>query len=97
MKVFKYFAFSVCLALFAGGSGTAAASLSQFLVLQGWTWRTALCLMTLCMFHWPCLTTCRTIRRETGSLLWTAAAVWLPTLAGLLLCACLNRLLSLVP
>ena len=53
--------------------------------------------MTLCMFHWPCLTTCRTIRRETGSLLWTAAAVWLPTLAGLLLCACLNRLLSLVP
>lgn len=79
------------------GSVTSAASLSQFLALQGWTWRTALCLMTLCVFHWPCLTTCRTIRRETGSLLWTAAAVWLPTLAGLLLCACLNRLLSLVP
>lgn len=72
------------------GGPDSAGSLSQFLALHGWTWRTALCLMAFCVFHWPCLTTCRTVRRETGSLLWTAAAVLIPTLAGLLLCACLN-------
>ncbi|MBS6954108.1 MAG: ferrous iron transporter B [Enterocloster asparagiformis] len=79
------------------GPSVPAGSLGQFLALHGWTWRTALCLMALCVFHWPCLTTCRIIRRETGSLLWTAAAVLLPALAGLLVCACLNLVLTMTP
>ena len=34
MKAFKYFAFSVCLVLFAGGSGTAAAQNYQTTDIQ---------------------------------------------------------------
>ncbi len=57
------------------------------LAQNGWTWVTALCTMLFSMMHWPCSTTCLTIYRETKSLKWTAAAVFLPAAAGLLLCA----------
>lgn len=58
----------------------------------GWTVRTALCVMVFLLFHWPCGTTCLTIRKETGSWAWTAVGILLPTLLGMLLCrliACL--------
>ena len=38
------------------------------------------------LMHWPCSTTCLTIRKETGSLRWTLAPVLLPTLFGMLSC-----------
>ena len=38
----------------------------------------------------------RTIHRETGSLKWTAAAVLLPTAAGILLCVTANGLYHLL-
>ena len=67
-------------------------ALSGILAAQGWTAITPLCLMIFCLFHWPCSTTCLTIHRETGSLKWTAAAILLPTAAGILLCAAANGL-----
>ena len=70
--------------------------LSQFLALQGWTWRTALCLMTLCVFHWPCLTTCRTIRRETGGYRWTLLAMVLPTAVGMAVCMLIHGAFGLL-
>ena len=65
-------------------------SLYQLLTAHGWTWQTALSMMLFCLFHWPCATTCLTIKKETGSLKWTAAAIALPTLLGFLLCTAVH-------
>ena len=61
-------------------------ALKHIFIENNWTWLTALCVMIFSMFHWPCATTCLTIKKETGSLLWTFAAFLIPTVTGLLLC-----------
>lgn len=60
--------------------------MGQILTDAGWTCQTAICVLLFLLFHWPCGTTCLTIRKETGSLGWTAAAILLPTTIGILLC-----------
>ena len=65
---------------------TDLASLHTLLVQNGWTWVTALCTMLFSLMHWPCSTTCLTIYKETKSVKWTAAAVLLPTICGLITC-----------
>lgn len=83
------------MAYMAQGSLTDYDSLSQLhqiLLDNGWTWKTALSTMLLCLFHFPCGTTCLTIKKETGSWKWTAVAVALPTLTGMALCFLLNLL-----
>lgn len=62
------------------------ASLKQLLVDNGWTWVTAVCTMLFSLMHWPCSTTLLTIKKETGSWRWTALALLIPTVAGVLLC-----------
>ncbi len=74
---------------------TNSSALFGLLVSHGWTWKTALCMMVFCLFHWPCSTTCLTIKKETGSLRWTAAAIALPTILGTLLCMTVNLLTSI--
>ena len=44
------------------------------------------------LFHWPCSTTCLTIRKETGSMKWTALAFLLPTVIGVSLCILISVL-----
>ena len=61
-------------------------ALGVLLQQNGWTWLTALCTIVFSLLHWPCSTTCLTIRKETGSWKWTALAVALPTACGMLLC-----------
>ena len=56
------------------------------LIRNGWTWLTAVCTVLFSLLHWPCSTTLITIKKETGSLKWTALAFLLPTVAGLLIC-----------
>lgn len=68
------------------------------LVEQGWTGLTAVCMILFSLFHWPCSTTCLTVRKESGSWKWTALAWLLPTAVGMGLCiltAALARLLGL--
>lgn len=67
--------------------------LGEILTGAGWTWKTALCTMLFCLFHWPCSTTVLTIYKETGSKKWTLLAIILPTLIGLLLCVVCNHML----
>lgn len=62
------------------------ASLKTLLVEQGWTWVTAVSTMLFCLIHFPCSTTCLTIRKESGSWKWTAVSMLLPTGIGLLVC-----------
>ena len=66
--------------------------LHELLVSNGWTVWTAVSTMILCLFHWPCSTTCLTIRKETGNLRWTALSILLPTVIGFSLCLILNLL-----
>ncbi|MCC8121641.1 MAG: ferrous iron transporter B, partial [Oscillospiraceae bacterium] len=68
------------------------------LTANGWTGVTAVCTILMCLFHWPCSTTCITIWRETKSPAWTLLSAALPTGVGLGLCLCVTltaRLLGL--
>ncbi|MBQ7140505.1 MAG: ferrous iron transport protein B [Bacilli bacterium] len=60
--------------------------LKTLLVDNGWTYITAICTMLFSLMHFPCGTTCATIKKETGSFKWTLISVLLPTLTGIILC-----------
>lgn len=61
-------------------------TLRTLLVDNGWTWVTAVCVMLFSLMHFPCATTCLTIKKETKSWKWTAVSFLLPTLIGLSVC-----------
>lgn len=65
---------------------TDLAALRAVFADNGWTWVTALCTLLFGLLHWPCSTTCMTIKKESQSLKWTAVAFLLPTICGLALC-----------
>ncbi len=60
--------------------------LKTLLLDNGWTWVTAVSTMLFCLIHWPCSTTCITIKKETQSLKWTFLSFLLPTVIGLTVC-----------
>lgn len=60
--------------------------LRQLLVAHGWTWLTAVCVMLFSLMHWPCGTTCWTIKKETQSWKWTLVSFLIPTIAGVVIC-----------
>ena len=60
--------------------------LGKVLIENGWTYLTALNVMLFSLLHWPCATTLLTIKRETGSLKWTAVGFLLPTLIAFIVC-----------
>lgn len=73
--------------------------LKQLFASNGWTWLTAVCTMLFSLMHWPCSTTCLTIKKETQSLKWTAVSFLVPTATGMIICfivASAARLLRLV-
>lgn len=82
----------VILMMLSGGGMLAAGGNETLLLEAGWTWQTAVCTMVFTLFHWPCSTTLITICRETGSKAKTAAAFFLPTAVGVIICAVLNLL-----
>ena len=62
------------------------AELRNILVANGWTVITAICTMIIFLIHWPCSTTCLTIKKETGSWKWTLLSILIPTVIGFGLC-----------
>ena len=77
------------MAYLSKGSLTELESLSQMkelFVANGWTWATAVSVLLFFLLHWPCTTTLLTVKKETGSLAWTALAAVLPTAIGMLVC-----------
>jgi ferrous iron transport protein B len=60
--------------------------LKELLVSHGWTWLTAVCTMLFSLMHWPCGTTCMTIRKESGSWKWTIVSFLIPTITGIVIC-----------
>ena len=67
----------------------ALADVRSILLQNGWSGVTAACVLVFTVLHWPCSTTLLTIKKEAGSLRWTALAAALPTVFGLVLCAIL--------
>jgi len=61
-------------------------SLSEILTGNGWTYLTALNTMLFSLLHWPCATTLLTIKKETGSLKWTALSALIPTGVAVTVC-----------
>ena len=79
----------IIMAYMSGGTITEFESLSalkELLLSNGWTPVTALCTMLFSIMHWPCATSCLTLKKETGSFKWTMAAILIPTIAGLIVC-----------
>ena len=73
----------------ASGTITEYSSLMELktlLVDHGWTWLTALCFMIFSLMHFPCSTTCLTIKKETGSWKWVGVSVLIPTVIGIVFC-----------
>ncbi len=68
------------------------AQAGEVLLANGWTWMTAACAVLFSLNHFPCATTLLTIRKETGSLLWTGLAFLLPTVVGIVLCMAVHLL-----
>ena len=77
----------------SGSFGLETNDLAEGLTAAGFDWETALCTAIFFLFHWPCATTIMTIYRETGSKKWTAFAVLLPTVVGVVLCVLLHGML----
>lgn len=62
------------------------AQLKTLLIQNGWTLLTAINLIILSIMHYPCGTTLWTIKKETGSIKWTALAFLIPTVSGIVVC-----------
>ena len=71
------------------------AELKTLLVNNGWTWLTAICVMLFSLMHWPCGTTCLTIKKETQSWKWTLVSFLVPTIMGIVICFIINSLVRL--
>jgi ferrous iron transport protein B len=72
--------------------------LRNLLLSHGWTWLTAVCVMLFSLMHWPCATTCLTIKKETQSVKWTLVSFLIPTATGIAICfvvATIARILGL--
>ena len=69
--------------------------LKELLIDNGWTFVTAICFMLFSLIHFPCSTTCLTIRKESKSWKWTTMAILIPTITGLILCFIVSQFLNL--
>lgn len=69
--------------------------LHELLTLNGWTLTTAISSLILCIFHFPCSTTCFMIKKETKSNLCLLVAFFLPLCIGIIITASIN-LISMV-
>jgi len=79
----------IIMSYMASGTLTDLESLSELRTLfvsHGWTWLTAVCTMLFSLMHWPCGTTCLTIKKETQSLKWTLVSFVIPTVTGIIVC-----------
>lgn len=61
--------------------------LFRILQAHGWTQLTVICMIIMTVLHFPCSTTCLTIKKETGSLKWTLLSMLIPTILGVVICA----------
>lgn len=73
-----------------------SAEIGALLIENGWTKATALCVILFSLMHWPCSTTLLTVKKETGSIKYTAIAALLPTAAGIIACMAASALCGIL-
>lgn len=61
-------------------------AIKELFIANGWTVNTAISVILFSLFHWPCATTILTIKKETGSIGWTALSVLFPTILSISCC-----------
>ena len=71
-------------------------SIFSILAQNGWTIITAINVMLFSLLHFPCGTTLLTIKKETGSLKWTALSFLIPTVCGILVCMFTNLIYNII-
>ncbi len=69
-------------------------SLREVLISNGWTITTGICVMLFSLIHFPCSTTCLTIKKETNSWKWTLLGIIIPTVTGLIICFLVSNVLK---
>lgn len=72
-----------------------SSAIFEILFQNGWTAVTGVCFILFSLFHFPCSTTLLTIKKETGSLKYTALSFALPTAIGFFACTAVNLISKL--
>ena len=88
----------VIMAYMNSGSLTELSSLTamrELFIANGWDFTTAISVILFSLLHWPCATTILTIKKETGSIKWTAVSVLLPTVICILVCMVFNFIIKI--
>ena len=70
--------------------------LKNILINNGWTIKTAICMIIFTLIHFPCSTTCLTIKKETRSIKWMLLSIVIPTILGIILCFITNLLFNII-
>lgn len=65
----------------------------ELFVGNGWTVKTAVCMLIFTLLHWPCATTLMTVKKETGKIYYAVISALLPTLFGFIFCFFINLIL----
>ena len=73
-----------------------AGHLFNILSANGWTVKTAVCMLILTLMHYPCSTSCITVKKATGSIKLCLLSILIPTLCGIICCIAVNMLMSLM-
>ncbi|MEG1846671.1 MAG: nucleoside recognition domain-containing protein, partial [Oscillospiraceae bacterium] len=68
--------------------------LKMLLLSNGWTLATAISVILFSLMHWPCSTSLLTIKKETGSIKWTAVSFLVPTITGMAICFLFNLIVK---
>lgn len=69
--------------------------LFSLLTQNGWTAVTVVCMLIMTVLHFPCSTTCLTIKKETGSIKQTLLAMMIPTVLGVFICAAVAMIIRI--
>ncbi len=72
------------------------ATLEVILRANGWGVLTAVNVMLFSLMHFPCATTLKTIKAETGSLGWTITAFIIPSVVGIIVCMTTTLIWNLI-
>ena len=88
----------ILLMIYTGGGVLAesagGAELFSILTANGWSAATFLAVILFTLFHWPCSTTCLTIKKEAGGVKWMLLGIALPTVVGLVILGIIRLILA---
>lgn len=70
--------------------------LKNILINNGWSIKTAICTIIFSLMHFPCSTTCLTIKKETKEFKWVLISILMPTIIGIIICFIINFLFKII-